>query len=331
MSAEASVRSLKPTSVVYPLQPHTVTAMVPYGRLVRDRGGRLWTGQSLRIDTHQLLVSLVERVPGLAVGTGVTLTPLRHPFEAAIHARSVAAISGAPVVAGFGPGAPEFQAAVMREPYRSPLTAMHEYVTIVRRLLDGEMVEHDGEYHTLHGGALYPIDTAPIEVGLGVLRPRMAELAGRVADVAITWMTPSSYIREQIVPAIEAGAKDQGRTPPRIATVVHVAVARPGRDLLGTVRAGAGAHLSGRHYTDMLRRAGLDADVTDPDRGAAALLDSGTFVTGSPEQIVEGLQRYRDCGVDEVVLNPAGVLVTEGPQAALRDVLEILDAEAGRD
>lgn len=330
MPIQASSPPLKPTSVVYPLQPHSVQAMLPYGQLLRSRGGRLWTGQSLRLDTHQLLASLVERVPGLSVGTGVTLTPLRHPFEAAVHARTLAAISGAPVVAGFGPGAREFQETVMSEPYRSPLTAMREYVSIVRRLLDGETVDHEGEYHTLRGG-LYPMTTPPIEVGLGVLRPRMAELAGRVADVAVTWLTPSSYLREQIVPAVEKGAKEAGRTPPRIATVVHVAVARPGRDPLRTIRAGAAAHLVGPHYADMLRKAGLDVDVADPDRGAAALLDSGTFVTGTVEEISAGLQRYRESGVDEVVLNPAGVLVTEGPQAALRDVWEILEAEAGRE
>jgi hypothetical protein len=54
------------------------------------------------------------------------------------------------------------------------------------------------------------------------------------------------------------------------------------------------------------------------------------FVSGTPVDIARELERYHEAGVDEVVLNPCGVLLAEGTGAALRDVEEIAAAVALR-
>ncbi|GAA2821077.1 hypothetical protein [Nonomuraea rubra] len=111
---------------------------------------------------------------------------------------------------------------------------------------------------------------------------------------------------------------------PRIVTVVHAAVTRPGRDPAHLAHLAAGAHLQAAHYTGMLRTAGIDVDPSDPRGGARALVSSGLFVTGSPDEIAGRLAAYHAAGVDEVVVNTAGVWLAEGPRAAVRDAEEIL-------
>lgn len=315
------------TSIMYPIQPTNTGQILPVARLLQRRGsGRLWLGQSLRLDTHQLFATLAGMGLRIPMGSGVTLAPLRHPYDAAVQARSVAALTGAPYVAGVGPAAPEFQESLLPAPYAKPLTAMREYMTSMRELLDGKVARRDGEYHFVDA-QLISLDAPPVELGLGVLRPRMARMAGAVADVAVTWMTPADYVADTLVPALAEGAAEAGRKAPRVATVVHVAVARPGRDIRLAARRGAGAHLSAAHYTDMLRRAGVQAYADDPDAGADALVDAGVFVSGTPDEIAAELHRYRLNGVDEVVLNPAGVIHTEGLGATMTDLQEILAAE----
>ncbi|MFZ3499151.1 LLM class flavin-dependent oxidoreductase [Streptomyces sp. 5.8] len=314
------------TSVMYPIQPTNTGQILPFARLLQRRGaGRLWLGQSLRLDTHQLFATLAGMGYRIPMGSGVTLAPLRHPYDAAVQARSVAALTGAPYVAGIGPAAPEFQDSLLPEPYAKPLTAMREYMTSMRELLDGQLARRDGEYHSIDA-QLIALDAPPVELGLGVLRPRMAAMAGAVADVAVTWMTPADYIADTLVPALAEGAAEVDRTPPRVATVVHVAVARPGRDIRLAARRGAGAHLSAAHYTDMLRRAGVPAYAHDPDAGADALVEAGVFVAGTPDEIAAELHRYRKSGVDEVVLNPAGVMHIEGLGAVMTDLQDIFAA-----
>lgn len=311
---------------MYPLQPTDIGQILPVGRLLQRRGsGRLWIGQSLKLDTHQIFAALAGLGVRIPMGSGVTLAPLRHPYDAAVQARSVAALAGTPYVAGIGPATAEFQQAILGNAYAKPLTAMREYIKVMRGLLDGETVRYDGAYHSIEA-ALFDLDTTPVELGLGVLRPRMARMAGAVADVAVTWMTPAPYVGDTLMPALAEGAAEAGRKAPRVATVVHVAVARPGRDIKLAARVGAGAHLRADHYTDMLRRGGVEAYPDRPDAGADALVEAGVYVSGTPDEIAVALDRYRDNGVDEIVLNPAGVLNTEGLGATMRDLQDILAA-----
>jgi hypothetical protein len=153
----------------------------------------------------------------------------------------------------------------------------------------------------------------------------MARAAGAAADVAITWMTPPEYVRDVLAPALAQGAADRPK-PPRIATVVHVGVARKGRDPWRLALAAAGAHLSAPHYTDMLRRAGIAADPGEPAAGARALVDTGVYAYGSAAELAKCVRGYQDAGVDEVILNAAGVASAEGNDAAVTDLAEILDA-----
>ncbi|WP_058047493.1 F420-dependent peptide dehydroalanine reductase LxmJ [Streptomyces roseifaciens] len=323
-----------PPAVLYPLQPDHPELVAPFAALVQRSGARrLWLCQSFKAEPHQVLAYLAGAGYGdVSVGTSVGVMPLRHPYEAAHQARSLALLTGRPVVAGFGIGTPDFVAALTGSPYKSPRTAVRDYLTSVRALLDGEAVDHDGPYHHLDA-RLLPLDHEPVEVGAGVLRPGMARTAGEVADVAITWMTPPAYVRDVLVPALQEGADAAGRPArPRVATAVHVAVARPGRDLRRTALAGAGEHLKGPHYADMLRRAGVPvgsvgpAGPADASATATALLDHSVVVTGTPQEIAERLAEYRGSGVDEIMLNPAGVMLTEGVHAAVEDMEEIIAA-----
>ncbi|MGW3271262.1 LLM class flavin-dependent oxidoreductase [Streptomyces kronopolitis] len=317
-------------SVLFPLQPDHPSLVLPFAELVaRTDAHRLWLCQSLQAETHQSIAYLAGAGPRVPFGLSVTLMPLRHPYEAALQARSLALITGEPIVVGYGTGSPDFVSGLRHGPYPSPLTAAHEYLASVRALLNGGPVEHTGAYHQLQA-RLPPLDHPPVEVAAGVLRPKMARVAGATADAAITWLTPPDYIRDTLLPAAEAGTADHERIPsyprPRIVTVVHAATARPGRDPNQTALAGAHAHLTADHYTDMLRRAGVPVLPSDPEAGAAALVDRGVFLTGTAGDIAAGLARYRAAGVDEVVLNPAGVMLTEGVPAAVADLQEIISA-----
>jgi alkanesulfonate monooxygenase SsuD/methylene tetrahydromethanopterin reductase-like flavin-dependent oxidoreductase (luciferase family) len=300
-------------SVLYPMQPAHADLVEPFARVVVDAGARrLWAGQSYAAESHQVFAYLAGKGYPLPVGLGVALIPLRHPYDAAVQARSLALLTGHSVVAGYGPSTPDFVVRLRGRPYGRPAAVAAGYADAIRRYV-GPLPEAE------------TVAVPGVEVGLGVLRPGMARAAGTVADVAITWMTPPGYVRDVLVPALAEGAADRTR-PPRIATVVHVAVAKGGREPRKLALAGAGAHLCTPHYTDMLRRAGIPVDPSDPAAGAATLVDTGVYAYGSAAEIAECVRGYHEAGVDEVILNPAGVLIAEGPDKAVADLAEVLAA-----
>ncbi|GAB2519221.1 LLM class flavin-dependent oxidoreductase [Nocardiopsis aegyptia] len=304
-------------SVLYPAQPRSGNGIFPYADLVREGlADRLWMGTSIIAETHQQLAFLAGAGYRIPVGTSVTLTPLRHPFEAAVEARSLALLTERPVVAGFGASARTLVAYLLGSPYERPATVVGDYVRDVRAFLDGR------------DGALPAVEHPGVEVGAGVLRPGMARVAGAAADAAITWLTPPAYLSGTLIPALDEGAAED-RERPRVVTVVPTAVDRPGRSAVKLAYAAAARHLSLPHYVDMLRRAGTDVHADDPVAGAHRLVDDGNFLFGSRERIAAGLFAYACAGVDEVVVNTAGVHLTLGPKAAVEDAEEILRAVAG--
>lgn len=315
-------------SIMLPFIPRRFSSTHRFAAIVADGlASRLWQGQSLIAEPHHVAVDLAAAGLKIPIGIGVSLMPLRHPFEAALQARSAALALGTDVIAGFGPAGRSFQQSLRGEPYASPLTAATEYARIVRGLLDGEALDVRGEYFSMHG-ALPLAGAARVAVGLGVLRAGMARVAGSVADAAITWLTPPSYLADTIVPALDEGA-DGVRPRPRLVSMVPVAVARTGVSGPAVALSSNRPHLTLPHYQSMLRRAGMPVSAEAAEADAALLIEGGSFLHGDVADIAEGIARYEAVGVDELVLNVTGVMNTSGPQAALADLRGVAEAVGG--
>ncbi|GGZ11910.1 LLM class flavin-dependent oxidoreductase [Streptomyces nitrosporeus] len=321
-------------SVLVPFVPSRPEQMLPFAGLVHWTGAhRLWQGQSLSTESHQGFAYAAGAGFRVPAGLGVTLMPLRHPTEAALQARSLSLMTGEPVLAGYGPGAPGVQQALLGAPYRSPLTAAREYLGAVRAALAGGPEVLDGTY--VHQESLLrPVPGPKVELGLGVLRPGMARVAGEVADAAITWLTPARYLREHIVPAVRESAERTGRPAPRVVAMVPLALEAHDRDPVQLALASNRNHLRAAHYRDMLRRGGVDLPDEVPEGTGPpddnellqgkALIAGDAFLYGGPDGLRAGLDAYREAGVDEIVLNVTGVARVFGPQAATKELRALL-------
>ncbi|MEV0535519.1 LLM class flavin-dependent oxidoreductase [Kitasatospora sp. NPDC050463] len=307
-------------SVLVPFVPARAEQIMPFAAFVQWRGAAaLWQGQGMTTEQHQVFTQVCGLGARVPFGIGVSLMPLRHPAQAALEARTLAAASGHPVTAAFGPGAPEFQRALLGSAYPSPLTAAREYLAIVRALLTKGEADQGGTYFS-YRGRLPQLPTPSVRLGLGTLRPGMARLAGEVADVTVSWLTPPGYLRDVLLPAVREGAEKAGRPAPRIVTVVPTALERAGRDTIALLTAGSELHLRAPHYRAMLNRAGVPVDPGRPRESVRAAVEAGAMATGSTERIAETVTAYHDAGVDEVVLNCTGVAGVLGPHAALEDL-----------
>lgn len=315
-------------SVFMPFVPRRPEQLIPYGKLAAgSAGARLWQGQSTLLEPNQGFAYLAGAGIRVPLGIGVSLAPLRHPYYAAVEARSLALVTGQPITFGFGPGGRSFQTAVMGHPYVRQIGSMRDYLTTVRQLLEGGEVNAESEGFTC-SARLGAHPSPPIELGFGVLRPRMAMLAGEIADSAITWLTPARYVRETLMPAIDEGAQRAGRARPRVTSIVPIARRRARHEPFQLALASNFAHSRAPHYIDMLGRAGISVEAADPISGAKAIVAGGAFLSGDLSELADLVAEYWSAGVDEVVLNVTGVYNVEGAEAALEE-LEILMAGLG--
>lgn len=178
------------TSVIHTTMPTEIGTVASYARLAETTSGRrLWAGQTLTLETHHIFAALTGMGFDIGFGSAVALMPMRHPLTAALNARSIAALSGRPYIAGIGPAATALQRSMLGAPYRAPVTATRHYATTMRTLLQGKSAETLDSMGPTGELQLPPVESSPVEIGLGVLREPMAKLAGQVADWAITWLT----------------------------------------------------------------------------------------------------------------------------------------------
>jgi probable F420-dependent oxidoreductase len=159
---------------------------------------------------------------GLDVGTAVALAFPRSPMVTAQMAWELAEASGGRFVLGLGPQIKahnRYRFSVESEP---PAPRLREYVLALRaifRAFQGtEPLAFHGEYytHTLLPPTLNPgpIEHPDVPVWMGAVGPRMAQVAGEVADgLHVHPFHSRTYLADVLLPALRAGAEQAGRDP----------------------------------------------------------------------------------------------------------------------
>lgn len=261
---------------------------------------RIWFGQQ----TFAPVVAGVGYASGrghrAAVGTAVTVMPTTTPFATAQELRATSRLTGKKTCGYLSPGYPEIQRRMTGSQWASPLTATREFVAAVRSLLAGADTDIRGEYfHTAHQ-ATGVDDSESCEIGLGVLRPGMARLAGEIADGFITWLSGAEYFSQVLCAEANAAADAAGRSRPRAVATLHAAPEVPDADVPDIVRGAIGPHLSAPHYRDMLERSEIPLHEIPTDVDLRNVADRGLFCTGDHQEIIDRANALAFAGADEV-------------------------------
>ena len=197
-----------------------------------------------------------------------------------------------------------------------------EFLTIWRKLLQGERVDFEGEHLRVQGAQNFfpPVSKPYPPLYFGGSSPAAHELAAKHVDAYLSWGEPPEAVAQKIADVRERAAK-YGRTV-RFGIRIHVIV----RETSAEAWAAADrliSHLSDeeieraqQNYARMdsegqRRMAALhggrrDQLVVGPNLWAGVGLvrgGAGTALVGNPEEVAARLQEYIDLGVDSFVLS----------------------------
>lgn len=210
----------------------------------------LWTPAGGVPDAFHVCSAWAQDTP---VRTGISVVPAARmwaPLALAVQAATVGQISGGRFVLGIGTGGygPGFWAS-LGLPDR-PIAIMRDYLTVLRGLLAGETITHDGPALHVHGASLGVLDPPAVPVCLGALGAQMLRLAGELADGALlNWATPDRIAtsRGLVAEGAARAGRDLAQVPltmyVRVCVDEDVAAARQalGRQVLGYAMARPGA------------------------------------------------------------------------------------------
>jgi alkanesulfonate monooxygenase SsuD/methylene tetrahydromethanopterin reductase-like flavin-dependent oxidoreductase (luciferase family) len=243
--------------------------------------------------TLSALAGVTERV---RIGSLALCNDLRNPALLAKMAATLDLLSGGRLEVGMGAGwyEPEFTAAgIPFDPARIRIERLREAVEIVSRLLEGEVLDFDGEHYKLKGARCRPLpaDDGRPAIWVGGKGDRVLATAARSADGwNLSWLGQVGAYRERSQ-AADRACETEGRDPASLRRSVgaYVLVGRDDRDL-------------DRRFRRLVER--TPAGVLSAAPGASAVSWDqfrGDRIAGSVGEVVDRLGELKELDVEEVV------------------------------
>lgn len=222
----------------------------------------------------------------IEIATGVTPTPMRHPFALAQQAATAQAACDGRFTLGIGLCHQGMVENLMGLSYARPARQMKEYLEIAGPMLRGEGTNYQGDIYTTRWRGLS--HAPPTEIIVAAMGPIMLGHAGRLASGTFVWATGPNTLADYVVPTISAAAEDAGRSQPRVAAGFPISVvddAQAGYEAAARIFA---------HYKDIPSYRGmLDRE------GKPGVEDLA--ITGDEAAVTVQLERIRDAGVTDLV------------------------------
>jgi alkanesulfonate monooxygenase SsuD/methylene tetrahydromethanopterin reductase-like flavin-dependent oxidoreductase (luciferase family) len=245
----------------------------------------------------------------------------RSAVTMALQAATLNELSDGRLLLGVGLQARGYVEGWHGQTYERPVRAMREYVTILRRILSGENVTFEGEIFSVQGFQLQmQPPERPARIYMAAIGPQMTRLAGEVADGILGYCYSAEYVRESVLPNLQAGAERAGRSLegfdvacgfPTIVTPDDAGI----EQIKGQVMMFATAGSSSPEYASSFAAAGFDVapiqervDAGDIDGALALVTDEmadAMTIAGSAEHVRGRIAQYRDVGLTTVGLNPS--------------------------
>jgi 5,10-methylenetetrahydromethanopterin reductase len=275
-----------------------------------------------------LLAALATTTKRLVLGTSVVSIYTRHPALLAMEAATIDELSGGRFVLGVGVNVSALvKHGVIPQPTAStaaqPLAAMRDSLTILRGLLQGERITHDGKVFRLAapGSRLDFHGFRPVRPHLplyvGSRSPRILQLCGELADGVVlsrSLSTSERYvghcIREIATGAARAGRKmedlviaanlnlsvdtDAVAARELIRPVVALYMADPNLDASELMVAHTDLQAADLHA---VREAARIGGITAAAQAVTPAMIDTFAIAGRPSECVEALLRLQGAGV----------------------------------
>ena len=248
-------------------------------------------------DTLTTFAAALAGTERILLGTAIVQTWPRHPLTTARQALALESLGPGRFRLGIGPGHETMIVQTYGIEFAAPLTNLREHLTVIRTLLHEGEVDFEGRQVTARSSIRTPVQTP---VMASALRPRSFELCGELADGAISWVCPRTYLVEQALPAIRRGAEAAGRPPPPLIAHVPVCV-HEDREAAGLLaREQLSNYTTIPFYRAMFDQAGFDVDAA----GYSDALLADLVVSGGEDEVAAGLAAWIEAGMGEVIAAP---------------------------
>lgn len=278
-----------------------------------------WMAEGHAGDQFAILGACATATGRIRLGTGISSVFVRSAPTIAMAAATVDHLSGGRFVLGLGTSHREQVEPEHGIPFVEPTARLRDTVAIVRALLRDGVVARAGEViHVDRFDLWFPPVRPAIPIYVAALFPRMLEIAGELAEgVLLTWPTVEAAGRA--AEHVARGATRAGRNPEAVelASLLPCAVASTRQAARDVMRPAIALYagffprynrlVAEQGFPDAARA--IRAAWTRDDQAAATravpdALVEAVSVVGTPDEVREGIERYRGAGLRLPIVSP---------------------------
>lgn len=262
---------------------------------------QIWMTQGpTSLDALTVYAAAMRQTQSIRLGTSIVPTYPRHPLALMQQAYTVDALSPGRLRLGVGSSHRPVIERTYGDPMPRPLSHLKSYVSVLHQASHHGSVDWHDEWFTAR--AQWP--QAPrIPILVATLGESAYHQAGMIADGAISWNTPLSFLQKTALPALAAGATAANRARPPLVAHAWVSL-HPDTDavVVATLDTVSGyARLP--FYANMFAAAGYAVH----DGVVDSALAQAIVMHGDESAIRDRLSQFFDSGVDEVLLTVVNV------------------------
>ncbi|HEY9847544.1 MAG TPA: LLM class flavin-dependent oxidoreductase [Candidatus Caenarcaniphilales bacterium] len=250
-------------------------------------------------DVLTTLSAAATKTSTVRLGTSIVPTYPRHPLVLAQQALSLYDIAPGRLRLGIGPSHQAIIEGIYGLSQTTPLAHLREYAKVLRAALWEGKVDHHGQFFNV-------VVTLPratqTPVLISTLGKKAFELAGEIADGALSWVCPVPYLLNIGIPTLRTAAADNGRSasPPPLVAHVPVALSKDSHSVMAAGHRVLDMYGKLPFYAKMFADAGFpltDSQMIVPD----SLVDS-LIVSGNEATVAERLTELLAAGLDELMV-----------------------------
>ncbi|MEM2905082.1 MAG: TIGR03557 family F420-dependent LLM class oxidoreductase [Candidatus Bathyarchaeia archaeon] len=246
------------------------------------------------------MAAAAERTRKMRFGTSVTAPILRyHPAIVAQAFATLAVMYPGRVFLGLGAGE-ALNESPLGYTWPSPrqrVEMLEEAIFVIRKLWTGGFVNFMGKYYRLRNAKLYTKPDKPIRIYVAAGGPKVAELAGRLADGIL--LLPDLARSKRLLEIFESAAKRAGRDPQKLERIVEL--------LVSYDESYEAALRSCRFWAGSMLPVFFKYDVSDPREIEAhgtlvgdEAIARNWIVATTPEEHIERVEGYVEAGFNHL-------------------------------
>ncbi len=284
--------------------------IVKLSKQIEDSGfSEIWFAEDyFMLSGFSSAAMALESTKSINVGIGIVSCVARHPAVTAMEAATLAGAYPGRFTLGIGHGVPAWTRQMKLYP-KSVLTAMRESVTAVKRLLNGETLDEQGEYFGFDAVKLtHPAPS--LEVLTGVIGPKSIDLTAEIADGMVIGALAGPEYVSMVSKRIKSQRPDGGKGF-RFPTYALISTSNAREEARAKVRSLASFYLDAMGPTLLTGVYDVNEQLeTLIDEGGSAALEQQMpdhwldwlTVAGEPTECVNGIKNLFAAGSTSVVL-----------------------------